>query len=98
MKNTVDYYKTKFKNIKSKARTRQVLVEKQKRTGGGSLTNAEKRIISSPAYTDLALKLGISASGNEPRTDSDALSSNCQAPTQRLQNILVGEYFRPFFL
>lgn len=58
--------------MKTKARKREALVKKQKITGGGSLTRDEQRIIQSPAYTDLALKLGLSAVGNEARADSDA--------------------------
>lgn len=87
-KNTADYYKKKFENIKKKARQRETLVKKQLQTGGGQLTKAEQRIVQSQAYTDLALKLGISASGNEARGDSDAGSNDPIAPTGRLQNIL----------
>lgn len=37
----------------------------------------------------MALKLGISATGNEPRADSDAVVGASQtAPTKRLQNVL----------
>lgn len=87
--NAADYYKKKFDNIKKKARQREVLLQKQKQTGGGQLTKAEQRIVESQAYTDLALKLGKSAVGNEPRSDSDAVSeTNLTAPTKRLQNIL----------
>lgn len=71
------------------ARKHQLIVEKQKLTGGGSLTKQEQRIINSRGYLDLALKLGISASGNEPRADSDAQpSTSSQSPTVRLRNIL----------
>lgn len=57
-------------------------------TGGGQLTKAEQRIIKSPAYADLAIKLGISAFGNEPRTDSDAPLECQTAPTRRLEKAL----------
>lgn len=74
--------------MKTKARKREALVKKQKLTGGGSLTRDEQRIIQSPAYTDLALKLGLSAVGNEARADSDAQATPTQPPTKRLQQIL----------
>lgn len=87
-KNSVKYYAKKFKNVKQKARQRDVLVKKQLETGGGTLTKAEQKIVQSQAYADLATKLGISAFGNVARTDSDASSSNLVAPTNRLKNIL----------
>lgn len=86
--NTADYYKKKFENVKSKARKRETLVKKQLETGGGTLTKAEQRIVESPAYTDLATKLGISAFGNAPRADCDANSESPAPPTQRLGRIL----------
>lgn len=54
------------------------------------MTGAERKVIESQAYCDLALKLGISATGNEARPDSDATVATAlqKAPTQRLQNIL----------
>lgn len=67
------------------------MIAKQKITGGGQLTKNEQRIIESPAYTELALKLGISASGNQARADSDAALEGETAPTpstRRLSGIL----------
>lgn len=58
-----------------------------KKTGGGRLTFQEQHVVNSPAYADLILKLGISATGSEARTDSDA-HVVVQPPTSRLQNIL----------
>lgn len=63
----------------------------EKKTGGGHLTTQELRVIESPAYLDLALHLGISVFGNDPRNDSD--SANIQ-PTTLLPNISQhGSYF-----
>lgn len=84
----MEYYKKKFENIKRKARQRETLVKKQLETGGGQLSKGEQRIVKSPAYTDLAIKLGISAFGNAPRTDSDASLEIPVAPTPRLENAL----------
>lgn len=63
-------------------------MKRQQETGGGTLSKAEQRIVKSLAYTDLATKLGISAFGNAPRTDSDALLERPVAPTQRLEREL----------
>lgn len=63
-------------------------MRRQLETGGGQLKKTEQRIVKSPAYTDLATKLGISAFGNASRTDSDATEEHPAPPTQRLQNIL----------
>lgn len=98
MTNSVDFYKTKFKNLKAKARKREALVQKQKQTGGGTLSKEEQRIITSPAYTDLALKLGLSASGNEARADSDAQGTSTQPPTRRLQQLMDSQGIFNFFL
>lgn len=84
----VDYYKKKFENVKRKARQRETLVKRQLETGGGRLSKTEQLIVKSVAYTDLSIKLGISAFGNAPRTDSDADSQNLRAPTRRLANAL----------
>lgn len=64
-------------------------MEKMKATGGGSLTKQEKRLVQSTAYQDLVLKLGISATGNEARSDSDALSTKApvEPPNQRLTRV-----------
>lgn len=65
------------------------MLQKQKITGGGKLTKAEERIVQSQAYTDLALKLGNSATGNDARSDSDAVEGAVPtAPTQRLRNAI----------
>lgn len=87
-KNTADYYRNKFDNIKRKARQREVLLKKQLITGGGQLSKAEQRIVKSQAYTDLVAKLGISASGNEARADSDGGLTDPEAPTNRLRTIV----------
>lgn len=86
--NALEYYKKKFENIKRKARQRDTFVKKQLETGGGQLSKAEQRIVKSPAYSDLATKLGISAFGNEPRTDCDGDMESPVAPTRRLNNAL----------
>lgn len=67
------------------------MIKKQKTTGGGRITTHDLRIIESPAYLDLALQLGISAFGNEPRTDSD--SANIQSPTLLSNSSQHGSYF-----
>lgn len=87
-KNDVDYYKKKFENVKKKARQRENLLKKLSETGGGQLSKSDQRIVQSQAYTDLALKLGVSASGNEARADSDAGLTSPIAPTDRLRNVL----------
>lgn len=78
----VEYFVTKFRNLKQLARSVDATIKKQSITGGGSLTNQEKRIIKSPGYLELAKKLGKSASGNVAR-DSDSTNSNISAPTKR---------------
>lgn len=88
VKNNVDYYKKKFEHVKGKARKRESYVKEQKETGGGTLSKDKQRIIASPAYTDLALHLGKSAIGNQPRLDSDEQQMNTEPPTERLRNIL----------
>lgn len=82
------YYKKKFENVKAQARKRETLLKRQLETGGGRLSKAEERIVKSPAYADLAIKLGISAFGNARRTDSDANLENPPPPTRRLANVL----------
>lgn len=89
----MDYYKKKFEHVKAKARKRESYVKEQKQTGGGKLSRDKQRVISSPAYTDLALNLGKSAFGNLPRLDSDEQESLIQPPTERLRNILQSAYF-----
>lgn len=82
--------KNKWKNIKASARRRDKLIKKsQLQTGGGRLTIPEKRIVESPLYLDIANKLGVSASGNVPRFDSDSASgSQIEPPTSRLRQIM----------
>lgn len=75
--------------MKEKARKRNHLLQKQKVTGGGKLSNQEKRIVESQAYSDLVAKLGISASGNDARNDSDSQAVASQAPTGRLQTAMI---------
>lgn len=79
------------------------MVAKQKITGGGSLTPHETRVVNSSAYMDLASKLGISASGNDPRADSDGNRTTVRPPTDRLacaldaptDDMTFGEYMAP---
>lgn len=78
----VEYFVTKFKNLKQLARTVDATIKKQNITGGGSLSNQEKRIIKSPGYLELAKKMGKSASGNVAG-DSDSADNKIQAPTKR---------------
>lgn len=85
---TVEYYQKKFANMKDIARKRDQMVAKQKQTGGGSLTPHETRVVNSSAYMDLASKLGISASGNDPRADSDGNRAMTRPPTDRLACVL----------
>lgn len=59
----------------------------QSQTGGGKLNAAELRIVNVREYADNANKLGISASGNAPRFDSDNASAD-MASTKRLQRLL----------
>lgn len=83
VKQSEEYYKKKFQNNKTAARKRQQIIRKQRETGGGSLTKEEQRIIKGPEYSDLILKLGISASGSAPRADSDAQTgTSCEPPTK----------------
>lgn len=90
---SVDQIKKKFENCKTNARKRKLYLTKMKQTGGGKLTNQEKRIAESDAYEDLALKMGESAIGSMPRNDSDAGSSTAVANTlQSSQNFMdIGE-------
>lgn len=83
---TVEYFKTKFKNMKQIARSIDSVLKKQQITGGGQLKNQEQRIIKSVGYMELAKKLGTSASGNVPR-DSDSTASHIVAPTPRTQTL-----------
>lgn len=85
---SVEQYKKKFENVKANAKKRQKYIAKQKLTGGGKLTKQEERIVNSTAYADLVLKLGVCASGNDARMDSDAGDSNSNAPTTRLDRLL----------
>lgn len=76
--------KTKWKNIKADVRRRDVLVKKAKtKTGGGKLTPREQKIVDSQSFQDVATKMGVSASGNEARLDSDATTMPTP-PTRRL--------------
>lgn len=85
----VDFLQTKWKHIKANARRRNQLIrQSQTQTGGGKLSEAEKRIISSQLYSDIVDRLGASASGVAPRFDSDSTSSSTafvDPPTTRLR-------------
>lgn len=56
-------------------------------TGGGKLTSKERRIVHSPLYRETANKMGVSATGNDPRFDSDSQDSvsALDPPTKRLR-------------
>lgn len=71
------------------ARDRQKYEKEINKTGGGSLTPNQRKILKSPLYADLANKLGKSASGGSSRFDSDAMdSSNPPPPSKRLRDVL----------
>lgn len=76
--------------MKQQARKRKVILDKQKLPDGDALTNQEKRLIESEAYEDWFAKLGASASGNDPRNDSDSVDADtyAQPPTKRLSKSL----------
>lgn len=64
-----------------------------KATGGGKLTDFEKRIVESPLYSDIVLKLGIAITGNESRFDSDHVpGTDIAPPTTRLQRIMSTDH------
>lgn len=58
-----------------------------KKTGGGSLTKKQQKIMNSSLFADLALKLGKSASGSKARFDSDGVDT-IPPPTKRLASKL----------
>lgn len=91
LERSIDSLKTKWKNIKATARRRkQILQKSQLKTGGEQLKPAEKRILDSPLYADIVIKLGISCDGNEPRLDSDStMDSFVLPPTNRLTRALA---------
>lgn len=72
--------------MKQTARTVDAAIKKQSITGGGKLSNQERRIIQSPGYLELAKKLGKSASGNVAR-DSDSADIDIQPPTKRTERL-----------
>lgn len=74
--------------MKKNARRRAEIIKRQKQTGGGRITKQEMKIIESPAYMELSLKLGASAHGNMPRADNDAIEICVEPPTKRLQQVL----------
>lgn len=79
----------KWKNIKQQARRRNKLVkDSQNQTGGGVLTKAQKRVVESQLYSDVATKLGISASGNPARFDSDQVEDIPEPPSKRVARSL----------
>lgn len=72
----VDFLQTKWKHIEANARRwNQHIRQSQAQTGGGKLSEAEKRIISSQLYSDIVDRLGASASGVAPRFDSVKFNS-----------------------
>lgn len=62
---------------------------KIKQTGGGSLSNAERQVVEWQSYSDLILKMGESASGNEPRNDSDAASTDLSKTLKYGLNVII---------
>lgn len=76
--------------MQKNAREREANKKEVNKTGGGSLTAKQMKILKSPLYEDLANKLGKSATGSHPRFDSDADagSSAAKPPTARLQRIM----------
>lgn len=76
--------------MKKNARRRRALTEKlQRATGGGRLTDAERKIVESNLYGDLVAKMGISAIGSGARFDSDQeANSNIEPPTNRLRRVM----------
>lgn len=62
-------------------------------TGGGKLTDLEKRIIESPLYSDIVAKLGVAITGNQSRFDSDHVAgTDIAPPTNRLKRIMSTEH------
>lgn len=58
------------------------------KTGGGKLKGKDLRIVESPMYRDAAIKMGISATGNDARMDSDSQTMvGTVPPTKRLKNL-----------
>lgn len=87
---TVGQIKKKFENIKGKARKRKGYIMKIKKTGGGSLSNAERQVVEWQSYSDLILKMGESGSGNEPRNDSDAAITPTKTSTDLSKTLKYG--------
>lgn len=58
------------------------------KTGGGTLTRGELRIVESVLYADVVLKMGASATGNPARFDSDSTGLLPSPPTKRLSNAI----------
>lgn len=86
MDRTIQSLKTKWKNVKEKCRRRDKIAKSsQTKTGGGSLSTSERRIIESEVYMDVVRRLGISAKGNDPRHDSDSIGKAVLPPTPRLR-------------
>lgn len=78
----------KWKNIKQDARKRDSLIRKAlNQTGGGQIKQKDKRIMESQLYADVANKMGLSSSGNNPRFDCDQSNSMPQPP-KRLRSAL----------
>lgn len=63
---------------------------KIKKTGGGSLSNAERQVVEWQSYSDLILKMGESGSGNEPRNDSDAAITPTKTSTDLSKTLKYG--------
>lgn len=70
------------------AREREVYKQDMIKTGGGSLTSKQKKIVNNLLYEDLVNKLGVSATGIDARFDDDSSTSSAakpQPPTARLR-------------
>lgn len=79
----------KWKTLLKTARDREVLKKEPSKSGGGSLTPKQKKIVRNSLYEDLAGKLGISAKGNAARFDDDSNeNSPIIHPTHRLRKRL----------
>lgn len=79
----------KWKNVKHDSRRRDSLIRKAvNQTGGGKISKRERRIIDSTIYADIASKMGLSSSGNEPRFDNDQNSNSLPIAPKRLRPII----------
>lgn len=75
--------------MKALAKKRKALSAAMNKTGGGTLSNIERRVVDSLLYEDVASRLGIAAEGLLPRLDSDANAEELiEPPTKRLANVM----------